>query len=107
LRHKINNFNNKKPYQRPSHASWNSLGQKHSSPANSLGITNPIKCFHYGGPHLSRNCTTKIITCFNCGKIGHYHNECKKLIKEKGNGEATMEERINLEDQRQPEESLR
>jgi len=26
-------------------------------------------------------------------------------INEKGNGKATMEERINLEDQRQPEES--
>jgi len=53
---------------------------------NIPGITNPIKCFHCGGPHLSRNYTTKIVTCSSCGKLGHYRNECKKLIKEKRNG---------------------
>jgi len=84
LRHKRNDFNNKKPYQRPSHASWNLSGQKHSYPANNSSITNLIECFHYGGPHLSRNCTTRTITCFNCGKLDHYRNECKKLIKEQG-----------------------
>ncbi|XP_027911550.1 uncharacterized protein LOC114170264 [Vigna unguiculata] len=86
LRHKINDFNNKKPCQRPSNASWNFSGQKHSSPTKNSGITNPIKCFHCGGPHLSRNCTTRTITCFNCGKLGLYCNECKELIKEQGSG---------------------
>jgi len=86
LRHKRNDFNNKKPYQRPSHASWNSSGQKHSSPANNSGITNHIKCFHCRGPHLSRNCTIRTITSFNCGNLGHYRNQCKELIKEQGSG---------------------
>jgi len=85
LRHKRNEFNNKKPYQLPSHVSWNSSGQKHSSYGNTLGITNPIKHFHYGRPHLSRNYTTMTITCSICGKLSHYHNECKELNKKQGN----------------------
>ena len=72
LRHKRNELNHKKSYQRLSHTFWNSSRQNHPSPTNTSSMTNPIKCFQYGGPHISKNCPTKTVTCFNCGKTGHY-----------------------------------
>jgi len=35
---------------------------------------------------MLRNCTTRTVTYFNCGKLGHYRNECKNLIKEQESG---------------------